>query len=521
MGLLHRLPISFFDRQPVGRLTTRVTNDIDTINEVFAAGILGAMGDLLRLFGITAVMLYVDVRLGLAAFAALPVVILLVFVLRRPMRESFRAIRGRNARLNSALSEQISGIAVVQAFDQMPRVEREFDRINRDFREANLSAIRYEAIQDGALETIASVAFAAIVLAYCGSSSSYGTLLAFQLYLAQFFEPLSQLSQRYTLLQSAMAGAERVFGLLDEPGRDAPMAKALSKAEAGRVEPPPSTSRRDPEIPLEHLAEGGSNAASGVAILPTLAQGPALIAFSKVDFAYRSGNRVLSNVSFDVRRGEHVALVGPTGSGKSTVISLLLRLYEMERGRITLDGQSVLEIEAAELRARFAYVPQDPVLFPGTLLSNIAGKEALDIDRARDVLTQMDALVHFEKRLGGLDCTLQAGGQLLSVGERQLVAFARALYRGSEILLLDEATASVDSDTERRLQRALEVSLDKRTAIVVAHRLGTIKSADRVLVLNHGRLMQQGSHRELLQQGGLYRRLVQLSQVRSGSAPID
>ncbi|MGC4065570.1 MAG: ABC transporter transmembrane domain-containing protein [Polyangiaceae bacterium] len=477
---LHRLPIAFFDHQPIGRLTTRVTNDIDAISELFSSGALASIADLLRLVGIIAIMLWVDAKLSLAAFAALPVVVVLVLVLRRPMREAFRDIRTRTARMNSALNEQITGMSVVQAFDRMSRSEREFDAINLAYRDAHLRSIRYEAMQDAALETIASIALAMMVLVYGSTASSFGTLLAFQLYLAQFFEPLSQLAQRYTLLQSAMAGAERVFGLLDEGGRDAPIVST----------------------PVHERS-----------------QSSALIEFSNVDFAYHPGQPVLQSLSFEVKSGEHVALVGPTGSGKSTVLSLLLRLYEIQNREILLDRIPIRALPHEAVRSRFAYVPQDPVLFPGTILSNIVGDEGsaddpVDVERARDVLAQIGALEHFERRLGGMQRAIVGSGQALSTGERQLVVFARALYRNASILLLDEATASIDSETERRLQKALEASLVKRTAIVIAHRLGTIKTADRVLLLHHGKLVEEGTHQQLLARDGLYRRLVRLSSMR-------
>jgi ATP-binding cassette subfamily B protein len=497
---LHQLPIAFFDHQPIGRLTTRVTNDIDAISELFASGALASIADLLRLVGIIAIMLWVDAQLSLAAFAALPIVVALVLVLRRPMREAFRDIRTRTARMNSALNEQINGMSVVQAFDRMDRSEREFDDINLAYRDVHLRSIRYEAMQDAALETIASIALAMMVLVYGSSVSSFGTLLAFQLYLAQFFEPLSQLAQRYTLLQSAMAGAERVFGLLDEKGRDAPVVVSAPVISAPVI-----------SAPVVSAPVGQSTS-------------PAVIEFSNVDFSYHPGQPVLKSLDFQVRSGEHVALVGPTGSGKSTVLSLLLRLYEFQGGEIFLDRTPIRALPPDVVRSRFAYVPQDPVLFPGTILSNIAGEdvpnvegpnhESVNFERARDVLAQIGALDHFERRLGGLRREILGSGQALSTGERQLVVFARALYRNVTILLLDEATASIDSETERRLQKALEASLVKRTAIVIAHRLGTIKTADRVLLLQRGRLVEEGTHQQLLARDGLYRRLVRLSSMR-------
>lgn len=475
-AFLHRLPIAFFDQQPVGRLTTRVTNDIDSILELFSSGILSTLGDLIRLVGIVGLMLYVNAHLSLAAYAAFPFVVGLVLLLRRPMRGVFRSIRVQTARMNSALNEQISGMAVVQAYDKATRSAREFDRINRNHRDAHLNAIRYESMQDAAIETIASISLAAMVFMFGASNASFGTLLAFQMYLALFFEPLSQLAQRYTLLQSAMAGTERVFSLLGRQERDAPTSLTLA-----------SSAPQD----LQRYA----------------------VNFDRVDFAYHTDVPVIRQLSFDVALGEHVALVGPTGSGKSTIAALLLRLYEPNTGEIRVMGKSVRQFDQASLRQKFAFVPQDPWLFPGTLLSNIAGSDAVDRDRARDVLERMGAAEHFERRVGGLDAPI-SGTSALSVGERQLVAFARALYRDAPILLLDEATASIDSDTEMYLQRAFQASLSERTAIVIAHRLSTIKAADRILVLQHGQLVQQGTHAELVRQDGLYRRLVALSSLR-------
>ncbi|HMA92374.1 MAG TPA: ABC transporter ATP-binding protein, partial [Polyangiaceae bacterium] len=474
---LHRLPIGFFDKQPVGRLTTRVTNDIDAIQELFASGILSTLGDLLRLVGIVVLMLAVDVRLSLAAYAAFPIVIGLVMLLRRPIRNAFRAIRAQTAQMNSALNEQISGVAVVQAFDKAQRSANEFDRINRAHRDAHVTAIRYEAMQDAAIETIASVSLAAMVFMFGTSTASFGTLIAFQMYLSLFFEPLSQLAQRYTLLQSAMAGTERVFGLLARQDRDAPVVTATASVVA-------STFKR-------------------------------AIEFDQVEFAYHRDVPVLHRLSFTVEHGEHVALVGPTGSGKSTIAALLLRLYEPSAGQIRVMEHSITDFDVQTLRRTFAFVPQDPWLFPGTLLSNIAGSDPIDRQRAREVLERMEALEHFERRMGGLDAVI-AGNQL-SVGERQLVAFARALYRDAPILLLDEATASIDSDTEQCLQRAFHASLSERTAVVIAHRLSTIRAADRILVLQHGRLVQKGTHAELARSEGLYRRLIALSTVRVGT----
>ena len=486
-AFLHRLPIAFFDKQPVGRLVTRVTNDVDAIQELFSSGILGAFGDLLRLAGIVVMMLILDLQLSLVAFAAAPVAGVFVFAIRGRMRETYREVRGKTAQLNSTINEQLLGMGVVESFDRAERTQLEFDQINRRYRDANLRAVRYEAIQDAALETISSICLASMILALGSISVSFGTLLAFSAYLGQFFEPISQLAQRYTLLQSAMAGAERIFGLHDRPERDAPTSVPEVGGSAAAMAPPESR-----DLALE---------------------------FRQVGFGYRPDVRTIDHLDFSVGRGEHVALVGPTGCGKTTVVSLLLRLYEFDSGSIRVFGRKIRDFDVTELRRQFAFVPQDPYLFPGTLLTNIASSLTPDRERVVSILERIGALETLSDRPLGLDAPVVGQGQELSVGERQLVAFARALYRDSPILLLDEATASIDSDTEARLQLALREASHERTALVIAHRLGTIRHADRILVMRRGALVEAGTHAALMNKGGLYARLVALASARGSERP--
>ena len=481
-AFLHRLPMTFFDKQPVGRLVARVTNDVDAIQELFASGVLGTLGDLVRLGGIVLLMVAVSLRLSLYTFAAAPLAGLLVLLLRRPMRDAYRAIRAESARLNATLNEQLLGMGVVHAFDRIDRERVDFDVVNRANRDANLRSIRYESLQDAALETIASLCLASMLLAIASSPVSFGTIIAFNTYLMQFFEPIAMLAQRYTLLQSALAGAERVFGLLDMPERDAPRLTAVTSLEP---------TREDPDT---------KNASA--------------IEFDHVNFEYRPGVRVLTDVSFRVKAGERIAFVGPTGSGKTTVTAVLLRLYDLLSGHARVEGLDVRDWDPVKLRARFAVVPQEPYLFPGTIATNIASQAEPDRERVIEVLRRIGALDLFMNRTGGLDAPVLRQGDGLSVGERQLVAFARALYRDAPFLILDEATASIDSDTEARLHGALETLLVNRTAIVVAHRLATIRHADRILVMQRGRLAEEGTHLQLVAQGGLYARLVALSSVR-------
>ncbi len=476
---LHQLRIGFFDRQPVGRLVTRVTNDTDAILELFVSGALSAVGDLIRLVGIIVLMIVLDVKLSLITFAATPLILILVLSVRGRMREAFREIRAKTARMNATMNEQVAGMSVVQAFRREERAGEEFDEINTAYRDANLSSIKFEAMQDAAIEMITAVCLASIVVALGYHPVTFGTVVAFNAYVVQFFEPVSSLAMRYTLLQSAMAGAERIFGLFDSAGseKDAPPCEASADGAA------------DLAIELEH-----------------------------VNFGYKPGVPVLKDVSFGAKRGEKIALVGPTGAGKTTITSLVLRLYDVQEGVVRVDGKDVRGLDRADLRNRFAVVPQDVYLFPGSVLENVAAGQEPDRERARKALERLGALDLFERREGGLDADIHEHGANFSAGERQLIAFARALYRDAPILILDEATANIDSDTEARLQRALEELLRGRTAIIIAHRLSTIRRTDRIAVFHKGRVVEQGSHDELLELGGLYAKLHELQFARGAQS---
>jgi ATP-binding cassette subfamily B protein len=470
---LHTRRLGFFDRQPIGRLVTRVTNDTDAISEMFASGALNAVGDLIRLVGIVVMMLALDWRLSLIAFAALPPVALFVNWMRAGSRRAFRDIRLRTAELNALLDEQVSGMAVVQALCHEDASAAEFDQANRGYRNAYIRSIKFEATIDAAVELVAGVCVALVLVAAGFHAASVGTIVAFVAYIKQFFEPVSNLAQRYTLLQSAMSGAEKVFDLLD----------------TGEAEP----SRTD-----------GAGA-------PRLATVPAAFSLEQVSFHYRPDVAVLHDVSIHAELGETIAIVGATGSGKTTVTSLLLRLYEPQGGVVRVLGRDVRSYDPSELRRQFAVVPQDVYLFPGTIASNVSvGAASPDRARVRAALESVCALDLFDRRPGGIDGPVDERGANFSAGERQLIAFARALYRDPPILILDEATANIDSETESRVQKALSILMKGRTALVIAHRLSTIRAAHRIVVIHKGRLVEEGTHEELLARGGAYAKLYRL-----------
>jgi len=474
-GHLQRLSISYFDRHPVGRLMTRVTSDVETLNELFSSGVVTIFGDAFTLVAIMGMMLAIDLRLALVTFGVIPLVWLTARIFRRRVREAFSDIRVRLARLNAFLQERLSGMRVVQLFGREEDTARRFGVLNREHLEAHLRSITIYAVFFPAVEVLTAVAMA-LLLWYGGlrvldGTLTVGVLAAFIQYTRRFFQPLQDLSEKFNLLQSAMASSERVFALLDEP-----------------------VTVREPEAPVA---------------LSRPVRGE--VRFEGVWFRYSAGGPwVLRDVSFTASPGQTIALVGHTGAGKTTIVSLLLRFYDPDRGRITVDGIDIRQLATADLRSIIGFVQQDLFLFTGDIQHNLTLDAPITPEAARQAARRVGADRFIERLPSGYHHELGERGRSLSVGERQLLSFGRALALDPRILVLDEATSSVDAESEALIQRAIAELMAGRTSLVVAHRLSTILHADEILVLHHGEIRERGSHRQLLAQRGLYDRLYQL-----------
>lgn len=480
-GHLQRQSLRYFDRNPVGRLMTRVTNDVEVLNQLFSSGIVTVFGDIFTLVFIVGVMLWMDWKLALVAFAVMPFVVGVAFLFRAKVRQAYRDIRVRLARINAFLQERITGVSVVQIFGREKETGEKFSEINRDHLEAHLRSITYYALFFPAIEILTTVALAAILVyggsRLVGASISIGVVTAFLMYSRRFFRPIQDLSEKYNMLQGAMASSERIFKLLDTE--------------------PAVTDPRDPVS------------------LPETGRGE--IEFRNVWFAYtrdETGDAwdwVLKDVSFKASPGERLAIVGHTGAGKTTLVNLLMRFYEPQEGQILFDGVPLEQVPQKQLRERIGLVLQDVFLFSRSVEYNIRlGRDDIDDERVRRAAARVGADRHIERLPQQYDEPLGERGTSLSVGQRQLLSFARALAFDPLVLILDEATSSVDSELEHQIQQALETLLEARTSLVIAHRLSTVQNADRILVFHHGELREQGSHVELLGQGGIYAKLYEL-----------
>ncbi|HMQ34057.1 MAG TPA: ABC transporter ATP-binding protein [Chloroflexaceae bacterium] len=473
---IQRLSLSFHDRNPVGRLLTRITNDVDALNEFLTQGLVLILADLVTLVGIVAVMFALNWRLALISLATLPVLGLIVAIYQRLMRSTYRLVRQRLAMINTYLNEQIGGVLVTQLFGREARSRARFAELSEAYVQANVRSVTIFAIFMPTVQLMAAIGTAALLWGggqgVLAGWASLGTLAAFVQYTTRAFEPIRNLAERYTILQAAMASAERIFGVLDT-----------------------DEDVRDPARP---------------AALPSPVRGE--IALDDVVFGYDPDEPVLRGISLRIPAGQSVAIVGATGAGKSSLVGLLARFYDVQGGSITLDGVDIRAVPQRELRRHVAAVPQDPVCFSGTIASNIRlHSDAIDDERMRWAAELVNAAAFIERLPGGYDHEVRERGANLSIGQRQLLAFARALAFNPEVLLiLDEATSSVDTETEALIQEALERMLRGRTSIIIAHRLSTIRHVDRIIVLHKGRVVEDGSHEELLARRGAYYRLYQL-----------
>ncbi|MEI7634213.1 MAG: ABC transporter ATP-binding protein [bacterium] len=479
---VQRLSVAFFDRHPVGRLMTRLTSDVQALNELFSQGIMTLAGDIFLLIGIAVIMLSIDAKLSLLVFATGPLLFLAGSIFRREVRIAYRDARARLSRMNAYLQENICGMRTVQAYNRQSSNFSLFSAMNDSYRAANKKTIFYHAVFFPVVELIAAIALALIVW-YGGVSTLHGTITLGTVFLFiqfthRFFQPIRELTEKFNVFQTALASGERIIKLLDTP---------VDVASPARPCPFNGLSR---EIRFDH-----------------------------VWFAYKGEEWVLHDVSFTVERGQTVALVGHTGSGKTTITSLLARYYDIQRGAITIDGINIRDIDLVALRRQMAVVMQDVFLFTGDIASNIRlGDTTITDDAVRQCAQYVNAASFIESLDGDYRHEVRERGATLSVGQKQLLAFARALAFDPQILILDEATASIDTETELLIQDALEKLLRGRTAIVIAHRLSTIQHADKIIVLHHGCVRETGSHDELLRREGIYHKLYKLQYKGNGQA---
>ncbi|MFY9562267.1 MAG: ABC transporter ATP-binding protein [Terriglobales bacterium] len=503
---LQHMHVGFFDKNPVGRLVTRVTTDVDALNEMFTAGVVSIFEDVFVLAGIVGIMLNMNWKLALITFSVLPIIIFATKIFRDKVRDSYRRIRTAIARINSYLQEAVSGMLVLQLFNREKRAFKQFSDINASHMEAFKDAIMAYAVYYPVVEVLSAIAIASIIW-FGGNNvirgvATLGVLVAFMQYAQRFFRPIQDLSEKYNILQSAMAAGERVFKLLDTKVEITSPAVTEQPQGPGRIE-------------FDHVwfayrtlpGDSSSTASVGTGLRPVQAERSSAESASVLP----TPDWVLRDVSFVLDPGETIAVVGHTGAGKTTLISLLMRFYDVQKGAIRIDGVDIKDMDLKDLRARFGTVLQDPFLFSGTVAGNIrlgtGWIEDADVERAAEEVNLAD----FIRTLpGGFKEEVRERGSTLSTGQKQLISFARALAHDPKILILDEATSSVDTETEFRVRDALSRMVEGRTSLIIAHRLSTIQRADKIIVMHKGQVREMGSHQQLLAQRGIYWKLYQL-----------
>ncbi|MAI26920.1 MAG: ABC transporter ATP-binding protein [Myxococcota bacterium] len=480
---IQSLHLGFFDQYPVGRLVTRTSNDVENVAEMFTAGVVALITDVFKMIGFAVVLFWVNPKLALATFAVVPFLAVASVIFRLRVREAFRAVRVRIARINAYIQENVTGMKVVQLFTREARNMREFDRMNADHRDAWNSSIRFEALLFAAVDTAAGVT-TAIIIWYGTGLVEAGVLYQFIDYMRRFFRPMQDLSAKYSVMQSSMASSERIFQLLETP-----------------VEVMDVSSEASP-VPVPGL-EG-------------------TVRFENVWFAYQGEDWVLRDLSFEVGAGERVAFVGATGAGKTTIINLLSRLYEVKRGRILVGGVDIRLMSQEDLRRRVATVLQDVFLFNGSVADNISlGRKDLSRSEIEQAAQIVEAHPFIARLPEGYETEVRERGTNFSAGQRQLLSFARAVAHGGEILVLDEATSSIDRETEALIQRGIHTLMEGKTALAIAHRLSTVQDVDRIYVLDQGRLAESGSHDHLMSLGGKYAGLFDLQRHQEVSTESD
>ena len=497
---LQRMHIGFYDKNPVGRLVTRVTTDVDALNEMFTAGVVSIFEDVFVLVGIIAIMMRMNWKLALITFAVLPVIFWATMIFRVKVRDSYRRIRVAIARINSYLQEAVSGMLVLQLFNREKRAFRQFSAINATHMDAYKDAIMAYAVYYPVVEILSAVAVAAIIWFGGGDvirgTATIGVLVAFMQYAQRFFRPIQDLSDKYNILQGAMASSERIFKLLDTPVDIESPANTKKPEGPGRID-------------FDHV--GFNYGARGTAADTLGKAGGAGVSPVQTEQSSAEPDWVLRDVSFTIEPGETVAIVGHTGAGKTTLISLLLRFYDVQEGAIRIDGVDLKEMDLNDLRRRFGVVLQDPFLFTGTVGGNIRLGSEWIADRDVEKAAEEVNLADFIRTLpGGFGEEVRERGSTLSTGQKQLISFARALAHNPQILILDEATSSVDTETEFRVRDALSRMVEGRTSLVIAHRLSTVQRADKIIVMHKGKVREMGTHQQLLAQRGVYYKLYQL-----------